>query len=138
MKKVVSAALISASFCASPIVHAAVTGRGSYALSLFVPEVCRVQHQPGLTDVGGGAYKLGGLNEYCNLPQGYTVIVTYAPGTMRGATLTLGGDSIVLNGSGTAVISQASGPRMLTRELIATPGENGFDTDRLNFQAVAS
>jgi len=138
MKKIVSAALVSATLCAGPVAHAAATSRGSYALSLFIPEVCRVQHQPSLTEIGGGAYNLGGLKEYCNLPQGYALIVTYSPGTMRGAMLSLGGDIVVLNGSGTAIISKASGPRMMTRDLIATPGANGFDTDTLNFQAVGS
>jgi hypothetical protein len=136
MKKVVSNIVACACLCLGSSAQAASVANGTYLLRLVVPEICKVQHHPGLMEMGGGAYALGGLKEYCNTAGGYSVVVTYAPGTMKGATLTLGSDSVVLNGSGTATISHAGGPRIIDRELVAVPGENGFDTDVLNFEAV--
>lgn len=111
---------------------------GSYLLQLVVQQTCTVRHTPGLAPASGGGYALGALKEYCNAPGGYDVVVTYAPGTMQGATLALGGDVVTLNGTGTAVISHAAGPRIVDRDLVITPGAAGFDTDVLNFEAVAN
>lgn len=118
--------------------QAATSARGSYSLQLFVQQTCVIQHRPGLIELGAGAYALGALKEYCNAPGGYDVVINYSPGTMQGAVIRLGADSVTLNGSGSAVISHAPGPRIQDRELVATPGANGFDTAVLSFQAVAN
>lgn len=136
MKKEIGFAVAAAALCIGPA-QAASSARGSYMLQLVVQQTCAVRHTPGLTPLGSGAYGLGALKEYCNAPQGYNVVVNYAPGTMKGAVIALGGDSVVLNGSGSAVISHAAGPRIADREIVATPGAAGFDTDILSFQAVA-
>lgn len=137
MKKQIAFVAAGISLCLGTA-HAASTARGTYTLQLAVPETCTVRHSPGLMPAGADSYSLGALQEYCNSPRGYNVVVSYEPGTMRGARLTLGGDTVVLNGSGTAVISHAPGPRILNRELVATAGEAGFDTDRLTFEAIAN
>jgi hypothetical protein len=103
-----------------------------FQLHAIVPVQCEVRHQA----IGGGTavtgtVALGELDEFCNAPGGYEVIVSYTPGTMQGAILSAGEDSVTLNGSGEATLSRVPGPRIRARALVATPGANGFDTDRL-------
>ena len=136
MKKI-ACVIAALSLCQAPAMAAAV-GTGSYSLQLHVAETCTIQHTPGLSPAGGGAYNLGAIKEYCNAPRGYDVVVTYTPGTMKGATIALGGDAVTLNGSGTAIVSHAAGPRILDRELVVTPGASGFDTDVLSFQTISN
>ncbi|SLK10308.1 hypothetical protein SAMN06295987_11144 [Novosphingobium mathurense] len=108
-----------------------------YNLQLTVPVFCSVRHQPtGSGIVDHGAISLGTFREYCNAPGGYEVVVNYAPGSLRGATLIAGSDVVVLNGSGQAVLSHTTGPRVRERIIAAIPGENGFDTDRLDIQIL--
>lgn len=137
MNKKIGFVIVAFALCQAPV-QAASSARGSYSLQLVVAETCTVRHMPGLTPAGDGAYGLGALKEYCNSPRGYHVVVNYAPGTMQGAVISLGGDSVVLNGSGTAVVSQAPGPRITDRAIVAKPGPQGFDTDVLSFSAVAN
>jgi hypothetical protein len=109
----------------------------SYGFNLHavVPVMCQLRH----TDVGAGAtdgniFSLGQINESCNAPTGYEIVVNYTPGTLNGTVLAAGEDHVTLNGSGEAILSRAPGPRIRNRPLTATPGEHGFDTDRLNFE----
>jgi len=109
----------------------------SYLVRARVPVHCVVQQQaPGVADANGASVSLGQFREYCNAPSGYELIVRYSPGTLQGTVLTSGSDTVVLNGSGEAVLSRASGPRMIERNIMAAPGENGFDTDRLELLLV--
>jgi len=108
---------------------------GSYTLSLVVPVDCRLQHSAeGAGIMSGDAFALGEINEYCNNPAGYEIVVNYTPGTLQGAVLSAGEDRVVLNGSGEAVLSRAPGPRIRERMLTATPGHNGFDTNQLDLR----
>lgn len=111
----------------------------SYGFSLFatVAVHCTVNHQPdGFGAIQGDAVSLGTFREFCNAPSGYELVVTYAPGTLVGTRLIAGNDEILLNGSGHAVLSRASGPRMQERPIAAVPGSNGFDSDHLDLQIV--
>ena len=109
---------------------------GSFQLRLVVPMLCRVSFTAGggVAADAARAVDLGKLGEFCNDGAGYSVVVNYAPGTLRGAVLQLGTDRVVLDGSGQAVISQSTEARIRTRELVATPGANGFDSPELSFQ----
>lgn len=104
-----------------------------YLLKLNVPVVCTVHHRAGLSPVGGGGYALGELQEYCNAPGGYQVTVNYAAGTLKGATVSVGDERAVLDGSGHSIVSRTAGPRIRDRTIVAVPGPAGFDTDRLSF-----
>jgi hypothetical protein len=137
MNKEIGFAIAGIALCVGPA-QAASSAPSSFMLQLTVAATCTVSHTPGLMQLGSGAYGLGALKEYCNVPQGYNVVVNYAPGTMKGAIIALGGDSVVLDGSGAAVVSRAPGPRIKDRALVATPGAAGFDTNVLSFQAVAN
>jgi hypothetical protein len=108
---------------------------GSLAISLTVPVLCKVSYSTtGAGGKAGEAVMLGQLKEYCNAGSGYRVVVDYPAGSMRGAVLQLGDDRVTLDGSGEAVLSSASGPRIRTRNLMASPGANGFDTAALSFE----
>lgn len=111
-----------------------------FNLTLRVPVHCTVRHQPaaGVGGADAGAVALGELREYCNAPTGYQLVVSYAPGALRGAVIQAGEDRVVLNGSGEAIISQSPRPRFRSRVITALPGENGFDTDRLHFHLRAT
>ncbi|MBX3561933.1 MAG: hypothetical protein KF780_08985 [Sphingomonas sp.] len=109
----------------------------AHNLRVTVPVTCEVSYRPSQSNAATvGPVMLGHLNEYCNAARGYELIVHYAPGTLRGAVLAVGGDQVVLNGSGEAVISRAAGARSRNRELLAQPGNAGFDTDRLSFRVL--
>jgi hypothetical protein len=128
--------LASALLCSSMTTAGAQTSTGTFGLRLSVPVHCVVSFEgqgAGLAD-GAGGFSLGQLQEYCNAPRGYELVVSYTPGTLRGARLNAGGDQVVLDGSGEEVISRVTGPRIQARQLAAAPGENGFDTDHLVFQ----
>jgi hypothetical protein len=144
LRKMISATAIAALFAAAaaPAWAVATTGgtgtvagTGMYVLKLAVPMLCDVRFTAGGSAAGtGGSFDLGKLGEFCNDGQGYSVVVNYAPGTLRGAVLQLGTDRVVLDGSGQAVISQSNEARFRTRELVATPGANGFDSSELSFR----
>lgn len=106
-------------------------------LSLTVSVHCTVQHQAtGFGAISGDAVSLGTFREYCNAPTGYDLVINYAPGSLEGARIIAGNDEIILNGSGQAVLSRATGPRMRERPIAAVPGEHGFDTDRFELRIV--
>ena len=88
--------------------------------------------------IEGDAVSLGSFREYCNAPTGYELVVSYAPGTLVGTRIIAGSDEILLNGSGQAVLSRATGPRIRERPIAAVPGENGFDSDHLDLQIIPS
>jgi hypothetical protein len=132
-----SLAIASVALAASPT--AALAASFGYNLQLTVALHCTVQHQPiGSGSTSGGAVSLGTFREYCNAPTGYNLVVYYAPGSLRGARIIAGSDEITLDGSGQAILSHAPGPRIRERPIAAIPGENGFDTDRLELQIVTS
>ena len=113
--------------------------QGSVGLNLRaqVPVTCSVRFSAASASVetpqGIG---LGSFREYCNSPRGYKVVVSYAPGTLLGAELVAGSDRVVLDGSGRAVLSQASGPRVRERALLIAPGAAGFDSNRLDLDIL--
>lgn len=137
MLNVFRASVLLIAATASAAAPAAVAGRMGYQLSVTVPTLCSIKHHPGMTLLGGNEYRLGSLQEYCNAARGYRVNLSYAPGSMRGAVVTVGDDHVILDGSGTATISVARGPAIRERDLRATPGSAGFDTNRLDFAIEA-
>ncbi len=129
----IALAFATTSLAVMPVAAAAET----YGITLrgHVPVHCVVQHQlVGYGAQSGDDVALGQIREFCNAPQGYELVVSYTPGALRGATVTVGDDRIVLDGSGQAVLSRATGPRLRQRLISAAPGEKGFDTDVLHFQ----
>jgi hypothetical protein len=111
----------------------------SFNLRLQVPVHCTVKQQSiGSGVASGDAFALGTFREYCNAPGGYQLVVNYAPGSLQGARIIAGNDEIVLDGSGRAVLSRATGPKIRERLISMAPGANGFDTDRLELDIIPS
>lgn len=126
----IGAGLVAISLAASAGPAAAETF--NFRVHARVPVACQVQHRPAPVAGGeAGAVPLGQLNEFCNAPGGYTLVVSYTPGTLQGTVLRAGEDEVVLDGSGQTVLSRAAGPRIRERPLYALPGPEGFDTSRL-------
>lgn len=126
-----------AGFAAAVLPTATFAASIDYNLRLTVPVHCTVRHSAaggGLTT--GQAVSLGTFREYCNAPGGYALVVQYTPGTLQGATIIAGGDEIVLNGSGQAILSRSDRPRVRERALSVIPGAGGFDTDHLELQLI--
>lgn len=104
----------------------------SFAIRATVPVHCkaRLVRSP-MTVSGASTVELGQLSEYCNAPRGYTLVIRYSAGSLAGTMIRVGEDTVVLNGSGTAVLSESRIPRIRSRSISATPGEGGLQTDRL-------
>ncbi len=103
-----------------------------------VPMTCQARFQgAAAAPVTGTAVQLGTFREFCNSPRGYVVVVNYAPGTLEGAQLSAEGDSIVLDGSGRAILSRVNGPKVRDRALAIVPGANGFDSPSFSVNMVA-
>ena len=112
-----------------------VSGSKSITLSAQVPVICRVSHTGEVTNQGQ-SFGLGKLLEYCNAPSGFSLEVNYTPGSLKGALLQVGENSVTLDGSGHNQIMRVDGPKILTQDLVTTPGENGFDSNFLTFEVV--
>lgn len=138
MVRIVSLAIASLALATGPT--AASAASLGYNLRLAVPLHCVVRHQPVGVDApaGGGGISLGHFREYCNAPGGYQLVVSYTPGTLRGARITAGEDHVVLDGSGRTVLDRATGPRVRERILSVVPGVDGFNTDRIDLQIFPS
>lgn len=124
---------------ASALAFAAAASTQAQANSTFgaqitsvVPTICNVAHRGTVTDLSG-AFGLGELTEYCNAPGGFSLYVEYTPGTLVGTELTVDQNTIRLDGSGRASISQHEGPKIITTDITVTPGQNGFDSGYLTF-----
>lgn len=111
-----------------------------YNLHMKIPVRCTVQHQPaGLgAKAADGRFSLGKFREYCNAPGGYQLVVTYTPGTLRGAKIIAGNNQILLDGSGRAVLAQSNGPGTQQRAISVIPGADGFNTNRIDLQILPS
>ena len=130
-------AVASLALVAAPSAVSADTA--GYRIKATVAMHCKVQHRfDGFGQKVAGGISLGELREYCNAAHGYELVVSYTPGSLRGTTLRAGSDEVVLNGSGEAILSRSTGPRILERAVTATPGESGFDTDRIQFSRVGA
>ena len=126
MAMLVTAVTASAAVPSSAIAN----NSASFKLRAVVPVACEVEFIPVSSSASNAAdvIRLGELRESCNSPDGYKLEVRYTPDTLRGVTLYLGNERIVLDGSGRAFIPGSAGPAVQTRMLSAEIGENGFDT----------
>ena len=120
----------------------AVTPTSSEAVANFrlrarVPRACRAQffpeRLPARTD---GAIPLGRLQEYCNAPEGYAIVVDYTPGTLKGVILTAGAETVILDGTGRALLSKVNGPLIRERELQVVSRNGAFDANSFSLHMI--
>lgn len=123
----------------STLLPVTVMAQSTYGIDLraTVPVHCVVSHRtapPG--SLVGEAVNLGTVSEYCNAPKGYRLVVSYAPGSLQGARLSVGNDRVSLDGSGLAILSSSNWPRIRERQLFIEAGPGGFDAAHLEFDIV--
>lgn len=134
MKKIVS---LSVAVLAAAIPGGSV-GAESYGIQLSaqIPVICVLNHVGAPANSADTSVSLGSLREFCNAPRGYDLVINYTPGSLRGARITAGSSQIMLDGSGQSTIGHSPMPRIREVPISAAPGENGFDTDRVEFRLV--
>jgi hypothetical protein len=100
--------------------------QATYTLQIsgFVPTVCNADLDNSAVASQAGEVALGQLNEFCNDGAGYQVWVDYSP-SLAGDTLTVGGQQITLDGSGTAMIDSAAGPNIASKAVVLNVPQNG-------------
>lgn len=135
-KKLISA--IAVVVAATATTSAIATSSMGFQLRAVVPVTCGVQYNPVGAAFTDSVVRLGQLREYCNAPGGYQLEVRYSPDTLRGVRLNFGNESVMLDGSGHAIIPGASGPKIQTRALSAQVGQGGFDTREFQVAAIAN
>jgi hypothetical protein len=93
-------------------------GSGQYSISIsgFVPVVCRASVGATVVPSVGDQVNLGGLNEFCNSPNGYEVYADYAPGLAK-ASLLVDGQKVHLSNHGSTRISKSNTAAIANRTL---------------------
>jgi hypothetical protein len=106
------------------LVPTAASAESTATLTLrgFVPVICRANFESSPSEGADGVEQLGSIDEFCNSGAGYTVIVDYDPGTSSGS-LVVDGRQVALDGSGSVVIAQSTGPAIASRSLGYIPGD---------------
>jgi hypothetical protein len=93
-------------------------------ISGIVPTVCNANLDSSTVASEAGEVALGQLKEFCNDSAGYQVWVDYSP-NLAGDTLTVGGQQIVLDNSGSALIDSANGPNIASKTVLLDVPQNG-------------
>ena len=119
----------------APSFDAATSATFGSTISLEVPVTCKVARRGDVAQ-NGNTYNLGQLFEYCNAPGGFVVQVAYHPGSLRGAVVRYGDDSVTLDGSGQNQIMRSNGPKISNAEVTAVAGPGGLDAGALQFQIL--
>lgn len=111
--------LVAAAALLAPV--PALAEDASVSLHTVVPRVCYVAPN-GAAEAGNGVIQIANITEFCN-SGGYTIVLDYTPGTLQGATATFAGQSVVLDGSGQAVLLDADyAVSRVSTLVIAQPG----------------
>lgn len=92
------------------------SGQYSISISGFVPVVCRASVGASVVTSTRSTINLGGLNEFCNSPNGYEVFADYAPG-LSAATLMVDGQKVNLSNDGSTRISKSNTAAIASRSL---------------------
>jgi hypothetical protein len=91
---------------------------GPYSLSIsgFVPVICRATVGANVVPSTNATVSLGGLNEFCNSPNGYEVYADYAP-NLAAATLLVDGQTVNLSRTGSTRVSKSNTAAIASRSL---------------------
>jgi hypothetical protein len=92
------------------------SGQYSISISGFVPVVCRASVGASVVPSAANTVNLGGLNEFCNSPNGYEVYADYAPG-LAAATLLVDGQKVNLSRDGSTRVSKSNTAAIANRSL---------------------
>ena len=123
-----SLALLMATF---PAVSSGSTS--SNLIIATVPIICRAQQHQIWSAEGSREAQIQ-LMEYCNAPTGFVVHVVYGQGKLRGSTLRLGDQQIVLSGSGNDEVMRSDRPSMRSFDVSARLKDRALDPCLLSFE----
>lgn len=130
--------MLAATIAATSTSTAIASDSIGFNLRAKVPVVCKVGYVPTGSSFSANVARLGELREYCNAPNGYNLELRYSPNSLRGVTINVGNERVILDGSGLASIPGANGPKIQTRALSAEFGEGGFDTNEFQVTAIVN
>lgn len=119
----------------APTAASASSSTATITIRGFVPVICRANFDSAPSMGANGVEELGNIDEFCNSGGGYRVIVDYDPGVDPGS-LVIDGRQVALDGSGTAVIDQSSGPAIASRSLGYIPGNQPINNLHIRVEPV--
>lgn len=109
---------------------------GTIGMNAVVPVVCRADLE--ISAQGQTSGTIGQVSELCNSPFGYRLVVNYNPATLQGANLSVGGDSVTLGPTGSAIVSIEAGAVVRQRPLSIENASGPVSQGDLLFAVVAS
>jgi hypothetical protein len=131
------AAVIAASNASAVAPGIAVdSGQFTIGISGYVPVICRASVGASLAPVSGANVDLGGLNEFCNSPNGYEVYADYAP-SLASASLIVDGQKINLSNGGSTRISKSSQAAIATHSVALDLSKSQNVGGSISFRIVA-
>lgn len=135
MSRYLVSALALLTAVVAPSVSLAGDGDASTSIRImgFVPVICRAQLQGSPVELGDGAYNLGRIDEFCNAPGAYRIVVNYAGDGDLGH-LIVDGQEVPLDGSGRAVLIQANGPGQQVHQLNYQAGDDTITALRISVE----
>ena len=119
--RVLSSIVVMATLAAAGYAHAAEpdsnsTGQVRIGVTGQVPVLCRVSVDAAMVPQAAGRVSLGTMQEFCNNPTGYRVVVSY-PQLAAPAKLIVDGREILLGASGFAVVAESVRAGIVERDL---------------------
>ena len=124
---VAMAALARAGSAQAPAPDSNATGQVRIGITWQVPVLCRVSVDAAMVPQIAGRVSLGTMEEFCNNPTGYRVVVSY-PQLAAPAKLIVDGREILLGTSGFAVVAESDRAGIVERDLqleLTGPNEPG-------------
>jgi hypothetical protein len=112
------------------------SGQYSIGISGFVPVICRASVGATSTPVAGSNINLGGLNEFCNSPNGYEVYADYSP-ALSAASLVVDGQKINLSNDGSTRISHSNRAAIASRAIELDLSRTNGAIGNIAFRIVA-
>jgi hypothetical protein len=112
------------------------SGQYSIGISGFVPVICRASVGATSTPIAGANINLGGLNEFCNSPNGYEVYADYSP-ALSTASLVVDGQKINLSKDGSTRISHSNRAGIASRAIELDLSKTNGAVGNIAFRIVA-
>lgn len=111
---------------------------GQYSIGIrgFVPTICRASVGASMAPVSGANINLGGLNEFCNSPNGYEVFADYSP-ALANASMIVDGQKINLSKDGSTRISHSNRAAIANRSIELDLSKTNNAPGAISFRIVA-
>jgi hypothetical protein len=113
-------------------------GSGQYTIGIvgYVPVICRATVDATSVPTTPGQVSLGGLNEFCNSPNGYSVYADYSANLAK-ASLIVDGQKVPLSAGGSTRVTK-SNRAAIDAHTLALDLPKGVAADSISFRIVAN